>query len=263
LRKKTVVERIPLDLIDPPSTAIRESIDMEKIRELAESIRERGLLNPITLARRGERYEVVAGHRRYLAHRLLEVDTIEAICRDVDESEMLFARAVENLQREDLRPMEVARVYAAIRDSKGLSIEAVARSVGKTKVTVWKYLQLLELPVDFQRAVDGGMLSISVAAVLMRIDDEPSRKYYLQNAVEHGITEKVALMWVDDFEKTRRGQFYAASGGEGGEGGIPEVPPSYVACQACFEPVDVRLVKVVSCCDRCFRVITGPKAQGG
>jgi len=260
---KVMVERIPLELIDAPDTPLRESMDMEKIRELAESIRERGLQQPIIVTKRGERYEVVSGHRRFLAHRILEAGRIEAIVREVPREEMLLARAVENLQREDLTPMETARVYAAIRDGKGMSIEGVARTIGKNKMTVWKYLQLLELPEDFQKAIDGGMLSMAAAVVLMKIDDEPSRNYYLRNAVEHGITEAVAMLWVQDYEKTREGRYYQESQGGGIPGGNIPVPPTYVACACCYQPVDVRVMKHLTVCESCHGLITQPKVQEG
>lgn len=257
------VKRISIDLIDPPDTALRDNIDMEKVRELAESIRERGLQQPITVTKRGERYEVVSGHRRYLAHRVISATTIDCIVREVAPHEMLLARAVENLQREDLSPMETARVYASIRDSLKLSIEGVAKSLGKNKMTIWKYLQLLEMPADIQGAIDAGGLSIAAGVELMKIDDVPSRNYYLKSAVENGITLPIAQMWVSDYERTRQGTYY--QGSEGGPGLDPHmgVKPTYVACDCCFGSVDIRVMRHVTVCESCERMIKQPKVEGG
>jgi len=256
---KMVVKSISMSLVDGPETPLRELIDVEKIRELAESIRSIGLQNPITVRLKGDRYEVVSGHRRFLAHKLLGLEMIPCIIRDVENAGMLVARCVENIQREDLSPMETARVYKALRDEYGYSLEKMSQVVGKNKMTVWKYVQLLGLPEDFQQAVDKGLLSMSVAIELMKVDEPEFRKYFLKSAVESGITLPVAQMWVGDYERSRGGQYYVA--GEGGGAPVDETPilPTYVTCGACHAPVDVRLIKTIGVCGDCFRLIAFAK----
>jgi len=250
-----VVERIILEKIDGPETALRERIDGDKVRELAESIRSVGLQNPIVVAPRGERYEIVSGHRRYLAHKLLDAPTIDCVVRELDGKGLLLARAVENLQREDLSPLETARVYDTLRREFGYIIDQIAQEMGKNRMTVWKYLQLLDLPADFQDAVDKGLLSMAAAVELMKIDDPDFRRFYLTNAVDSGITIKVAQMWVDDYEKSKAGRFYDAHPGPlPGEVG-PPMAPSYAACACCHAPVDLRDMRHLAVCASCHKTI--------
>jgi len=257
---KPVVKLIDLELIDGPVTPLRELIDAEKVRELAESIRSVGLQNPVVVRRNGERFEIVSGHRRYLAHRLLGEKAIACLVKDLDESGLLLARAIENIQREDLSPLETARVYQVLRDKFSYSMEKTAQVVGKNKMTVWKYLQLLELPEDFQGAVDKGLMSMAVAVELMKVDDPEFRKYYLRSAVQSGITLPVAQIWVSDYERSRMGKYYS----EGGSGGVPEPDtpnlPTYLTCFACHGSVDVKLVRNIGVCSECYRLIAFARA---
>lgn len=259
-KKKMVVERIPLDLIDGPETALREKIDGDKVRELAESIRSVGLQNPIIVAPRGERYEIVSGHRRFLAHKLLDVAAIDCVVRELDGKGLLLARAVENLQREDLSPLETARVYDTLRREFSYTLDEIAQSMGKNKMTVFKYLHLLELPLDFQEAVDKGLLSIGAAVELCKIDDLEFRRFYLQSAVDNGITLKTAEMWVQDYEKSRAARFYEQGGPSLPAELGPPMPPSYGACAACHGPVDLRDMRHLAVCPSCCKAIMSTPA---
>jgi ParB/RepB/Spo0J family partition protein len=261
-KKKLVVAQISLELIDGPETALRERIDGDKVRELAESIRSVGLQNPIIVAPRGERFEIVSGHRRFLAHKLLNAATIDCVVRELDGKGLLLARAVENLQREDLSPLETARVYDTLRREFDYTMEQIAESMGKNKMTVWKYLQLLELPVDFQQAVDKGILAMQTAAELVKIDDPDFRRFYLQSAVDNGITFAVAQMWVMDYEKSKAAKFYEQGGPSLPAELGPPMPPSYGACAACHGAVDLRDMRHLAVCPSCCKAIMSAPAVG-
>ena len=259
-KKKLVVDRIPLELIDAPETALRERIDGDKVRELAESIRSVGLQNPIIVAPRKDRFEIVSGHRRFLAHKILDAPTIDCVVRELDGKGLLLARAVENLQREDLSPLETARVYETLRVEFGFTLEQIAEKMGKNKMTVWKYINLLELPVDFQQAVDKGMLSMQTAVELIKVEDPDFRRFYLQNAVDNGITFAVAQMWVQDYEKTRAARFYDQGGMALPAAIGPPAPPSYGACACCHGPVDLRDMRHLAVCASCHKTIISAPA---
>lgn len=248
-------EMIAIEKIDPPKDIIRDQIDPESVRELAESIREQGLLQPILLRSNGNRYEVVAGHRRLLAHRLIGLTEIKAFVRTLTDEETLVLRATENLQREDLSPIEEAKVYGRLRQKMGLSIEEIARKMGKNRITVKKHLKLLELPEYIQDYVDRGTLSMQVGLKLNEIKDEELQRYYVGCAVEHGITAKVADMWVDDYEASKRGNYYESSRGRGEEEIKIEPAPIFVTCFVCHGPAEVGDITSVQICRACYNEV--------
>jgi len=247
------VESLPLELVDPPVNPLRKSINPEYIRELGESIRENGLYEPIQVRPVDARYEVVFGHCRYLAHRMIGLDKIRAIVKAMSDEEVVVARAVENLQRENLTPMETAGVFRVLQESMNLSPMKIAQRTGKALSTVQKYLKLLDLEPDFQKAVNAGRLSMSAALELNRIDDEKMRAFYFTAAIDNGVTEEVARAWVSDYEKTKAAKYYDEVGGVPGTGlGIVSAPV-YHTCAGCKGPVEVGKVRMVGLCPDCVR----------
>lgn len=242
---------IKLEDVFEPGQILRVNIDMEAIRELAESIREQGLLQPILVRSVNGKYEVVAGHRRYLAHKLIDMKTIKTIIRELDDEQVLIIRAMENLQREDLTPMEEARVYGTLRDQMKYTIEDIARKMGRNRLTIKKYLGLLELPPEFQKELNSGRLGVSVAAILAEIEDPHLKNYYFTNAVENGCSMKTAQLWVSDYNATKAAEYYQSPGGVGGLGLDYVMKPTYYACDTCFSPVDLAVMKHLAVCPLC------------
>lgn len=252
---------LDIEVIDPPGDAVREIIDPDKIRELAESIRSRGLLQPILVRPKDGRYEVVAGHRRLLSHRLLGEVKIKSIVRELSDEDVLIIRAIENDQREDLNPIEKGRVYKRLRDQLGYTIERIAQVMGRNKMTVWKYLQILDIPEEFQKFIANGSMAMQTALVLMEVEDEEFRRYYFQIGVENGITMDVARMWVDDWKKSRSGSYYGGSGGEGGLGPAQAPLPIYQTCVCCLGPEEVNKMRYIGVCPSCEEQIRGALAK--
>ena len=244
---------IQLSRILEPETPMRAVLDMETVRELAESIREKGLLQPILVRPRGDNYEVVFGHRRYLAHKLLGVTTINAEARDISDEECILLRAVENIQREDLSPMEEAAVYGTLRDKLGYTIEEICRKMGKNRITIKKYLRLLELPDVFKQAVDAKVLGIAVANVLVEIDDAVLRNYYLLNATEHGCSLKTAELWLSDYQATKAAKYYFPGEGGGETGACLIAKPIFHACDVCLQAVELNQLKHLVVCLACWK----------
>ena len=243
---------LPMEKVSPPDGQIREFIDPEAVRELAESIREQGLLQPILVVPRGEKYEVVAGHRRYLAHRLIGQADIKAIVREMSDEEVLIIRATENVQREDLSPIEEARVYGVLRDKLGYTMEDIARKMGKNRMTIKKYLTLLELPMDMQDLVGKKVLSMEVAIVLKEIDDDDLRRYYVVTAVENGIASKTAKIWVDDYNLSRLGKYYGEGRALTEETYKLSPSPIYVTCFLCHSPSEIMDTSSIQVCKVCY-----------
>jgi ParB family chromosome partitioning protein len=256
---QTKVAMVPLSKIDPPEGAQRDSIDPIKIIELAESIREKGLINPILVRPVNGRFEIVAGHRRFLAHQHLRLKEIAVTVKELDDVGVILYRAIENLQRENLSPMEEARAYNLMKVKGGLSTNEIVRQTGKHKETIIRYLRLYEMPPEFQGAVDKRSVSIQVAEKLMEIEDPQMRLYYLGMASENGITIRVAEMWVSDFKKSLQGTLFEDMGGDVGSAVPAESKPSYVACDCCRGAVDIRNARSIVVCVDCLNAVRGSR----
>lgn len=258
---KEKLQELELSLIDRPFEPHRSRIDPEKVRELAESIREIGLQEPIVVRPVNGRYEIVAGDRRFLALKLLSASKVPAIVREMDDEMLVIARAAENLQRVDLSPLEEARVYGNMRDKLGMSTVKIAKRTGKTRQTVERYLGLLELPERWQEAVDQGKIGIEAASYLLRIDDHEMMDYYFQAAVENGVTAGVARRWMEDYHKSKIGKFNPEEGGGGVVDGLQPSAPVYQTCFGCDGPVEVKGVRYVPLCSECIRDVLLAKTE--
>ena len=251
------IESIKLSMIDRPSDPIREFIDPDSIRELAESIREIGLQEPIIVRPLNGRYEVVAGDRRYLAHKVIDRSEIMAIIRELSDEEVLVVRATENDQREDLSPMERARVYGRMREKLGYTMEKIAQKMGRSYVTIKLYLDLLDLAPEFQEAIDKKKIAIMTAHELKKIDDPEFRNYYLDAAVQNGATREVVQQWVADYEKSRQAKYYAEGGGTPVANIIGDMRPTFITCAGCHGPVDIRVARSFVFCSECQKELKG------
>ncbi|MBA7700155.1 Nucleoid occlusion protein [subsurface metagenome] len=248
------VEMIRLELIDRPRDPDRLEIGKLEVSELAASIKERGLLQPITVAEKNGRYEVVYGDRRFLAYEELGLDKIACVVRKYDEGEIAVDRAVENLQRVDLTVLEEARVYQRMVDRGGLDDAKIGKLVGKSGGMVKRKRYLLRMPKNFQDELHSGRLLPSVGEYLMGVADESYRDYLLEMAVEHGVTLIVARGWVDDWKKSQREIETGAVGG-GRDIGVMEDKPIYIPCDICKGPENLNKIKRISLCEGCFKII--------
>lgn len=251
------IEMIPLELIDRPVKIAREIIDPEKVRELAESIREVGLLEPVILRSQNGRYEMVAGDRRFLAHKLLGEKEIKAIVKKLDERETVIIRGIENLQRVDLTPSEEARTYVSFREEGGLTLKQISKKTGKSETTIIRYLNLAKHPEEVRRAVDRKEISILCLETLREVDDDEAFMYFFKMAVSGGISEKVARSWVDDYAKTKNNTYYGEDGTPSGSNVEVEVKPVFMTCEICLGPIEIRKAKNIVACPDCRRKVIG------
>ena len=257
-----VIYELDVEKVDPPGDAFRDTIDPEKLRELAESIRSQTLHSPILVRPVDSRYEIVFGHRRYLAHRLIGEVKIKSIVRVMTDDQVYEARAVENDQREDLNPIERAKTYKRLRDKFSMTSRQIAQKMGRSHGVVDKYLHLLEIPDEFQEAVGKRKVSMQVALCLNEIEDFEFKKFYFTAAVENGITLEVAETWVNEWRKTRAGTGYSEGGGGGAVGPIQESLPTYGTCSCCLGPVEVTKIKYIPVCVDCEGQVRGALKPG-
>jgi ParB family chromosome partitioning protein len=164
--------RIPVDMIEPNPYQPRMSFDQEALDELADSIRTLGLIQPITVRQVSEgRYQIISGERRFRACRMAGMTMIPAYIRDANDQGMLEMAIVENIQRENLDPIEVAMSYQRLIDECNLTQEQMAFRVGKKRASVTNFLRLLKLPAKIQHDLKVGLLSVGHAKVLLGVED--------------------------------------------------------------------------------------------
>ena len=170
--------RIPIDMIEPNPFQPRMSFDQDALEELSESIRTLGLIQPITVRRKSDgRYQIISGERRFRASQMTGMDMIPAYIRDTDDQGMLEMAIVENIQREDLDPIEVAMSYQRLIEECHLTQEQMAVRVGKKRASVTNFLRLLKLPAKIQHDLKVGLLSVGHAKVLLGVDDIRLQEY--------------------------------------------------------------------------------------
>ena len=166
------VAGIPLDQIVPNPYQPREDFDPEALQELAGSIRTLGIIQPLTLRQTGPTsYQIISGERRYRAAKAAGLTEVPAYIRQADDAAMLEMAIVENIQREDLDPVETALSFQRLIDECNLTQEAMALRVGKKRTTITNYLRLLRLPDTVQKALKDGKISVGHAKVLLGVED--------------------------------------------------------------------------------------------
>lgn len=189
---------IALTEIDPNPDQPRRDFDKEALETLAESIRQSGLLQPLLVTPEGSRYRIVAGERRYRAARMAGLDTVPCIVREMSTQERMEAALIENLQREDLNPMEEAAGIRELMESCGYTQELAARRVGRSRPAVANLLRLLALPEDIQALVRDGSLSAGHARVLAGVNGENTQRALAQRVIREGLsvreTERLAAL---------------------------------------------------------------------
>ncbi len=161
--------------IDPSPWQPREHFDDRKLQGLADSIREQGLVQPVIVRLKGKRYELVAGERRLRAVKLLGWEKIIAVVLDKSDTEMRELALVENLQRDDLGPLEIAAAYKALGEEHGLTHEQISRRLGVSRARVTNTLRLLELPGEVKELLSSGRLSAGHGRALLGLDNALSQ----------------------------------------------------------------------------------------
>lgn len=200
---------IPLDIIDANPNQPRKSFDDERIRSLSESIRTDGVLQPVVVRRKGERYELVMGERRLKAARLAGVETVPVVVKDVQDMDSLRLALVENIQREDLNAIEVAQAYRELMGSFGLSQAELAQLVGKDRSSVANSVRLLNLPEPVQRMIVDGEITGGHARALLSLTTGSeqvalAKKIVAKNMSVRKAEEEAGLGQAGKKTKTRR-----------------------------------------------------------
>lgn len=181
------VQRVPLDRIRASALQPRKEFAPEALQELADSIREQGIVQPLIVRERGGFFELIAGERRWRAAQLLNLAEVPVIAREADDRSVLELALIENLQRENLNALEEALGYSQLAGQFQLTQEEIARKVGKSRAAVANATRLLKLPETVQHFIRAGKISVGHAKVILGLADEKSQKLAAERIVKEGL----------------------------------------------------------------------------
>lgn len=181
-------QEIRVDFIDPSTMQPRTRFDEAKLEELAQSIRANGVVQPVLVRRKGERYELIAGERRWRAAQRAGLAEMPALVREIPDEKVLEFALIENIQREDLNAIEEARAYRKLLDKVGLTQESLAEQVGRDRSYITNYLRLLRLPEDIQTMVEEEKLTAGHARAIVAIPDADSQRRAARRIIQEGLS---------------------------------------------------------------------------
>lgn len=224
------LELIPIDKVRAPGLDVRAEHNIESIRELADSIKELGLLQPITVRVAGDHFEVVTGNRRRMACRSIGLAEVQCVVLEPgDTDDVIGARLHENIFRKDMTPVEEAAVYAELFERVG-DIDKVASMCHRSRAVVDSRLALLAGDADVRDTLHAGKISTGVAVELNKVRDAATRSYLLRCAVENGATVPCVIGWRKQYADMPLGEVMNA----GGVAAVPETPPAYQQGNRCL-----------------------------
>lgn len=249
------LELIPLEKIRGPELDVRASQDFAGLQELADSIKDIGLLQAPTVKPAGDGFEIVTGNRRRLACKMLGLAAIKCLVLDAEDGGDLVAmRLHENIVRKDMTPVEEAAVYAELFEQAG-DIDKVAAMCHRTRELVERRLALLSGDPGVRDALHEGKIVLTVAEELNQVRDEGTRAYLLRHAIESGVTAETARAWRREYAHVNLSEINAAQP-PSAAGVIEPVGPNPYVCWLCGsdeEPSDMRVKMVHQSCERMWR----------
>ena len=200
---------VPLDQIAPNPYQPRKAFNEASIEELARSVRQHGIVQPLVVARAGDRYKLIAGERRYRAAQRAGLSSVPVVIKELmQEGDALQIALIENIQREDLNPMEEATAYRQLHEEFGLTQEEISRRVGKERSTIANFLRLLRLPETVKKLLASGQLSMGHARALLAVESAKKQEQLAERVVSRSLnvrqTEMLAAERVPKPEKKEK-----------------------------------------------------------
>lgn len=180
--------KVSIDKIQPNPNQPRTHFNETLLNELADSIRENGVLQPLLVRKKGEVYEIIAGERRYQASKLAGLEELPVIIKEVDDQKMLELALIENLQRSDLNPIEEAKGYRQLIKASGMTQEALSKAVSKSRSSITNSLRLLDLPEPVQQYLFDGRLTAGHARAILAVPYEEQRVKLADKVVAEGLS---------------------------------------------------------------------------
>lgn len=201
---KEYVHQLPINKIDVNKAQPRKTFNKETIEALAQSIKENGMLQPITVQKTGDRYEIIAGERRYRAVRLLEMETIPAIIKELSPQKVCQLALIENLQREDLNPIEAAAAIKALMEDFNLTQQEVSEKIGTSRPNIANALRLLKLPQSVQDLIMEGKITSGHGRAFAVLEDEKVIVLLANQCAEEGWSVRQAEQKVKSLLKEKK-----------------------------------------------------------
>jgi len=181
-------QELDIDLLVPNPKQPRLQMDDAKLDELAQSIRANGVIQPIVVRKSGDQYEIVAGERRWRASQRAGLLKVPVAVKEVSDDKLLEVALIENIQRENLSPIEEAQAYRRLTDEFEMSQESIAQQVGKDRATVSNYMRLLRLPAEVRTALNEGALAMGHARALLSLTDDTSQRRVGRDVIARGLS---------------------------------------------------------------------------
>lgn len=200
---------VDINKIQPNPNQPRTHFNETLLQELSESIRENGVLQPLLVRKKGQKYEIIAGERRYQASKLAGIEKLPVIIKDVDDQKMLELALIENLQRSDLNPIEEAKGYKQLLKESGMTQEDLSKAVSKSRSAITNSLRLLDLPDEVQQFLFDGKMTAGHARAILAVPYEEARIRLARKVVDEGLsvraTENLAPLFSvgDEPKKTK------------------------------------------------------------
>lgn len=188
LQRHEKIIYVQTELVKPNPFQPREAFDTHSLEELTQSIKEKGIIQPILVRRRGDYYELIAGERRLRACKSLGIKEIPVIIKDVEDRDSLEISLIENIQRQDLNPIEEAHAYQYLMEKFQVTQEKISEVLGKARVTVTNTLRLLKLPQEIQEELKKGRLSFAHGRALLEVEDLNQQRRLAHEAISKALS---------------------------------------------------------------------------
>lgn len=202
--KNNEVINIGILSVDPSLKQARKQFNKEKLKELAESIVEHGIIQPIVVRKNGDRYEIIAGERRWRAARMAGLKTVTVLVKITDEKEASMMALIENLQREDLNPMEEARGIRAMMKEYAVNQDEIGKTLGKSRSQIANIVRLLNLPEEIQGMLERDEISTGHAKVLLSIKNEAMQKALAENVRNERLSVRQLEEEIRELEREKK-----------------------------------------------------------
>ena len=194
------IAEVEISKIDPNPNQPRTDFDEDKLLELSESIQTLGIIQPLTLRKIGDRYQIISGERRFRASKLAGLEKVPAYIRDADDNSTLEMALVENIQREDLNSIEVALSYRRLVEECNISQEDLSKRIGKGRSTITNFLRLLKLPDEIQAALRNKLITVGQVRPLINVEDPDLQIDLFHKVYEYGLSARQVEELVKDPE---------------------------------------------------------------
>jgi ParB family chromosome partitioning protein len=198
------IKELKINEIEPNLHQPRKEFDEESLRQLADSIAAHGIIQPIVVRKEGTSYKIVAGERRWRAARMAGIETIPAIVREYNDNELLEVALIENLQREDLNPLEEAEAYKRLIEEYGLTQEQISKVIGKSRPAIANSLRLNKLHEDIKKMLRDDLISEGHARAILSVEDPDKQIKIAEAIVSKGLSVRDAEKLVKDFDKKEK-----------------------------------------------------------